>query len=120
VPIALTSGSAPRTAQGTSFIDPQSNLRRCRPIRSCLVPPDDIFSRGLAQLVVVLPVTTKNRNIPLRVAIIAPEGGLKMKSYVMPEMIRSISISRLTARLGKITANTMALIEANVQVLLGF
>jgi mRNA-degrading endonuclease toxin of MazEF toxin-antitoxin module len=43
-----------------------------------------------------------------------------MKSYVMPEMIRSISISRLTARLGKITANTMALIEANVQVLLGF
>jgi mRNA interferase MazF len=73
-----------------------------------------------AELVVVLPVTSKSRNIPLRIQLNPPEGGLRMISYVMPEMIRSMSLRRLTQRLGAVPPEKMATVEAHVQNLLGF
>ncbi|MBW7865909.1 MAG: type II toxin-antitoxin system PemK/MazF family toxin [Candidatus Hydrogenedentes bacterium] len=87
--------------------------------RPCLVFSDNLFNHGPAELVVVLPVTSKNRGIPLRVPVEPPEGGLKMTSYVMPEMIRSISVRRLVRRLGKISDGTLRTVEEHVCVVLG-
>lgn len=86
--------------------------------RPCLVLSADMFNHGPAELVVVLPITSKQRGIPLRVPLEPPEGGLKQTSYVMPEMIRSISVRRLARRLGTIRSKTMLLIEAHVRALL--
>jgi mRNA interferase MazF len=87
--------------------------------RPCLVLSDDLFNHGPAELVVVLPITSKNREIPLRVPVDPPEGGLKVASYVMPEMIRSISVRRLVRRLGAIGPARMQLVETHVRAVLG-
>jgi mRNA interferase MazF len=87
--------------------------------RPCLVLSDDLFNHGPSELVVVLPVTSKNREIPLRVPVDAPEGGLKVTRYVMPEMIRSISVRRLVRRLGMVSPSKMRVVENHVRVVLG-
>jgi mRNA interferase MazF len=87
--------------------------------RPCLVLSVDSFNHGLAELVVVLPLTTSDRKIPLRIRVNPPEGGLRKISYIMPEMIRSISTSRLTARLGTVSTETMERAEEYVGILLG-
>lgn len=86
--------------------------------RPCLILSDDVFNHGPAELAVVLPVTSKRRDIPLRVPLDPPEGGLKQTSYVMPEMIRSISVRRLARRLGAVRPDVMAQVEAHVRALL--
>jgi mRNA interferase MazF len=86
--------------------------------RPCLIFSANLFNRGPAELVVVLPLTSKNRNIPLRIQVNPPEGGLKECSYIMPEMIRSVSVTRLTQRLGVISSDTMYQVEFNVRTLL--
>ena len=87
--------------------------------RPCLVFSDDVFNHGPSELVVVLPITSKNREIPLRVPVAPPEGGLKATSYVMPEMIRSISVGRLVRRLGALSHAKMRLVETHVRIVLG-
>ena len=87
--------------------------------RPCLVISDDLFNHGPAGLVIVLPFTSRYRDISLRIPIEPPEGGLKVRSYLMPEMIRSISTSRLKVRWGKVDSRTLARAEEHVRILLG-
>ncbi|HPO12282.1 MAG TPA: type II toxin-antitoxin system PemK/MazF family toxin [Candidatus Hydrogenedentes bacterium] len=87
--------------------------------RPCLVLSEDVFNHGPSELVVVLPLTSKKHDIPLRIAIEPPEGETKRNSYIMPEMIRSISSARLLEYWGKIDGNTMRRVEEHVRILLG-
>lgn len=87
--------------------------------RPALVVSVDMFNRGPAELVVVLPITTKEKGVPLHVRIDPPEGGVKETSFIKCEDIRSISTQRLAVRLGIVSARTMALVEDRVRVLLG-
>ena len=86
--------------------------------RPCLVLSDDVFNQGPAELVVLAPLTSRDRQIPLRLAIDPPEGGLTMRSFVMPEMIRSVSVHRLSHRLGSIRPDSMSAVETRIRVLL--
>lgn len=86
--------------------------------RPCLIVSDDLFNHGPAGLVVVLPVTSRNRGIPLHVALTPPEGGLKMPSVIMPEMVRSVSVARLGKRLGKVSPSTLEHVAARLAALL--
>ncbi|HDQ41727.1 MAG TPA: type II toxin-antitoxin system PemK/MazF family toxin [Desulfonatronum sp.] len=88
--------------------------------RPGLVISDDIFNTGPAGLVVILPLTAKNKNIPLHERIAPPEGGLKEVSYVKCEDIRSISQQRLLARIGKVREERLRAIEDKVKILLSF
>ncbi|MDK2888931.1 MAG: mRNA interferase MazF [Thermoanaerobacter sp.] len=87
--------------------------------RPALVISVDMFNSGPAELVVVLPITTKDKGIPLHVRIDPPEGGVKETSFVKCEDIRSVSTERLTVRLGRVSRDVMALVEDRVRVLLG-
>ena len=87
--------------------------------RPCVVLSDDLFNHGPAELVVVLPITSRDRGIPLRVPLEPPEGGVRMASFVMPEMIRSISTRRLASRIGVISSATMGVVEEHVKAVLG-
>jgi mRNA interferase MazF len=87
--------------------------------RPCLVLSDDTFNQGPAELVVVLPITSRQRDVPIRVAILPPEGGLKVESFVMPEMVRSISTLRLFRRMGRLAPKTLATVENHIRILLG-
>ncbi len=88
-------------------------------MRPALVISVDIFNQGGAELVVVIPVTSKAKGIPLHVEIAPPEGGLTMTSYVKCEDVRSISTSRLVRHLGKVSPTTIENVEDRLRILLG-
>lgn len=86
--------------------------------RPALVVSVDLFNNGHAGLVVVLPITTKDKGIPFHMEIYPPEGGLTEKSFIKCEDIRSISKERLLSIAGKVTSLTMEAVEDRIRILL--
>jgi mRNA interferase MazF len=89
--------------------------------RPALIISDDQFNNGPAGLVVVVPLTTRERQrIPLRVLIDPPDGGLRERSWALCEAVRSISTGRLVedTPLGTVAARTLATVEHRVRALL--
>lgn len=87
--------------------------------RPALVVSADAFNRGPAGLVVVIPMTTKDKGIPLHVRIDPPEGGTKERCFIKCEDVRSISKERLVNRWGTISPKPMADVEDRLRILLG-
>lgn len=88
--------------------------------RPVLIFSVDEFNEGPAELVVVMPLTSTIRPIPLHVVVQPPEGGLKVQSRILTDSIRSISKERLRERWGEVSPATMAAVESRVRTLLGF
>lgn len=86
--------------------------------RPALIFSVDIFNSGPAELVVVIPVTTRDKKIPMQVRVLPPEGGLKEASFIKCEDIRSISKDRLVARLGSASRVTLQAVELRIRTLL--
>ena len=86
--------------------------------RPALVLSFDRFNHGPAGLVVVLPITSKNKGQPLHVAVNPPESGLTLPSFVKIDDIRSLSKQRCKQFLGEVSARTMAEVEKRVRILL--
>jgi mRNA interferase MazF len=55
----------------------------------------DLFNQGASGLVVVLPVTSKDKGIPFHIKVEPPEGGVKMPKFYQVRG-RKINISRTT------------------------
>lgn len=87
--------------------------------RPVLVFSVDEFNQGPAELVVVLPITSTIRPIPLHIVVQPPEGGLKVQSRILTDAIRSIGKERLVERWGQVSPETMAVVEEWVRTLLG-
>lgn len=84
-----------------------------------LIISNDIFSRGPAGLVFVLPLTRTERRIPAHISIDPPEGGVKERSYVLCDAIRSISKDRLTGSAwGKVSPETMERVGEMLRILM--
>jgi len=88
-------------------------------VRPALVLSVDGFNSSLAELVAVLPITSKPRALRTRIEIRPTEAGLKVVSYVICEQVRTISTGRLVKMSGAVTAETMTAVEGVVRVLLG-
>lgn len=86
--------------------------------RPALVVSEDLFNRGPAGLVIVLPITSTIRAIPSHVRVVPPEGGLRTESAVLCDAVRSISVRRLSARWGAVTRATMDRVEDALRILL--
>lgn len=86
--------------------------------RPVLIISDDTFNSGLAELIICLPITSNDRNIPAHIRISPPDGGLKTKSVVLCDAIRSISKERLNTRLGIISESKIKEIEKVLKILL--
>jgi len=87
--------------------------------RPVLVLSVDPFNSGPAELVIVLPLTSKDRGVSSHVPVQPPEGGLKARSVILCEAIRSISRDRLEKRWGTVAPGTLALVEDRIRILLG-
>jgi len=85
--------------------------------RPALVVSTNAFNNGPAGLVLVLPLTTRERQVPLHVAVDPPNGGVNERSFVMCEMIRSISTDRLIRRFGAVDEPTMRTVEDRLRIL---
>ena len=88
-------------------------------LRPGLIISVDPFNHGPASLVVVLPITSKHKGIPLHVPVTPPDGGLSQPSYVKCEDIRAVSKERLARRLGSVSDEVLAGVEERLQLLLG-
>jgi len=51
----------------------------------------DTFKHGPAELIVVIPLASKRKGIPLYIRISPLEGALTMESYAKREDLRSVS-----------------------------
>lgn len=87
--------------------------------RPCLIISVDLFNQGTSGLVVVLPVTSKDKGIPFHVTVEPPEGGVKIQSFIKCEDVRSISVERLEKRWGTVSSETLALVEDSLRILMG-
>lgn len=88
-------------------------------VRPGLVISVDQFNDCPAELVVLLPITTKEKRIPFHVRVVPAESGLKEISFIKCEDIRSVAKERLTKRLGCISRDTFDAVEDRLRILLG-
>lgn len=88
--------------------------------RPCLILSADQFNRGPAGLLIVVPLTSKKRNIPFHVDVYPPAGGLSVASFIMCEQVRSISVHRLINYIGEVTDSTLYAVEDILKMLLDF
>jgi mRNA interferase MazF len=86
--------------------------------RPVLVVSTDPFNECAAEVVVVLPLTSKHKGIGWHVLVEARGSGLRTDSYVMCDAIRSISKERLTRRVGEATPGVMSDVAKRLRVLL--
>lgn len=86
--------------------------------RPGLIISGDPFNHGPAGLVLIIPITTKDKGIPFHVAINPPEGGISKTSFIKCEDIRSISTERLSKCLGKVSFETLKAVEDRLKILL--
>jgi len=87
--------------------------------RPGLVVSLDEFNHGPAGLVIIIPLTSKQKGIPLHVEVQPPEGGLKQQSFIKCEDMRSVAKERLVEQWGKVTQRTLAEAEDRLRLLLG-
>lgn len=86
--------------------------------RPCLILSANKFNHGKAELVIVVPITTKDKRIPSHVPISKGEAGLEEDSYIKCEEVRCISKQRLKKRWGAASPATMSKVEMIVRVVL--
>jgi mRNA interferase MazF len=87
--------------------------------RPALVVSVDLFNHGPAGLVILIPLTTRERGIPFHVRLEAADSGLSQISFAKCEDVRSVSRERLLRRVGQVSGDTMALVEDRLRILLG-
>jgi mRNA interferase MazF len=86
--------------------------------RPALVVSADEFNHGPAGLVILVPMTTTERGIPLHVRVDPPEGGLSRRSFIKCEDVRSVSEQRLVRHLGVVSPDTLALVADRLRIVL--
>ncbi len=87
--------------------------------RPALIISENIFNQSYADLVIVVPITSQNKNIRSHVFIPEGEGGLTPESFAKCEDVRSISKQRLVKRLGKVDKPIVEKIEEKLRFLMG-
>ena len=87
--------------------------------RPVVIVSTDLFNHGPAGLIFVLPLTRTERGIPLHIPVEPPEGGLREKSFILCDALRSISKERLGSRpFGKLSRTTIGRVESILRILM--
>ncbi|MGO8745556.1 MAG: type II toxin-antitoxin system PemK/MazF family toxin [Thermoguttaceae bacterium] len=86
--------------------------------RPALVVSADTFNAGFAGLVIVLPLTSKEKGVRSHVPVDPPEGGIRKRSFIKCEDVRSVAIERLNKCLGSVTPAAMRAVEFRLRILM--
>ena len=88
-------------------------------LRPYVVISADTYNQSHSELVIVIPITSKKRELYWDVKISPPEGGLKKKSYIICDQVRSLSVKRFAHKmLGILNNDTVSQIEERLKILL--
>lgn len=85
--------------------------------RPALVVSADQFNHGPAGLVIIVPLTTVARGVPLHVPLEPPEAGLRERSFAMCEQVRSLSHARLIESWGRARPATLREVTMRLRLL---
>ena len=113
--------ATPRPARGEIWYVELSHTRGHEQAdgRPALVISEDTFNYGPAGLIIILPITsTVRRDIPFRVLLKPPEGGVKVRSMIQCDQIRCVSKDRLGEPWGAVSSRTMTAVEDRLRILL--
>jgi mRNA interferase MazF len=86
--------------------------------RPAVVVSSNALNAGPSSLVIVVPLTRRDRGNPFNVPVEASERGVKNPSVALCDMVRSVSHERLSFRRGTVDAAALAEIEDRLLVLL--
>ena len=78
----------------------------------------DQLGTGPSDLAIVVPLTTTPQDNPIRPQIDPPEGGLRKRSWGLPDMVRSLDRNRLGERWGRLKPETVEQLAARVRLLI--
>jgi len=71
------------------------------------------------EMCVVFPITSRVRaDIPLRITMVSPEGGLRVPSQILCEQIRSVLHGRIGERWGAVHPSTMSEVQRILKLIL--
>jgi len=76
------------------------------------------LNRSPIGLSLAVPLTRTDFSNALHLEITPPEGGLREKSFAMPEQLRALSHERVTRRLGELRAVTLTELLRRCRLLL--
>lgn len=87
--------------------------------RPVLIVSADDFNASPAELVIILPLTSKDKGIRTHLPV-EPSGstGLRSRSFILAEQPRTISTERLSKRMGKVSAEVIEDVGHVLRVLL--
>jgi mRNA interferase MazF len=86
--------------------------------RPALVVSVDKFNRGPAELVVILPITSRDKGINTHVRVEPQARGLKEPSFIKCEEVRCVSKERFRELWGTVDPITMGEVEYRLRILL--
>ncbi len=88
-------------------------------VRPCLIVSVDPFNRSLADLVMGIPLTRRQRQAISHISIEPPEGGVQRASFIMCEQIFTLAHERLRQRWGTVSDRTMRVVEGQLRRIQG-
>lgn len=86
--------------------------------RPFVVVSIDQLNRSPLGLSLAVPLTRTDFANALHLEIAPPDGGLRERSFAMPEQLRSLAHERVTRRLGALRASTVAELLRRCRLLL--
>ncbi len=87
--------------------------------RPCLVIRADIYNQGQRGFAVIVPITSRARDLYWQIPLGISEGGLDKLSYIICDKVRSVSLQRFSPKsLGFVSDFTLAQVEERLKVLL--
>lgn len=87
--------------------------------RPCLIISSNRMNVLPIEMCVVLPITSRVRaDIPLRITMVPPEGGLQVPSQILCEQVRSVSHGCIRQRWGAVHPSTMSEVQRVLRLIL--
>jgi mRNA interferase MazF len=86
--------------------------------RPFVVVSVDQLNRSPLGLSLAVPLTRTDFASPLHLEILPPEGGLRERSFAMPEQLRTLAHERVTQRLGQLRGPTLTELLRRCRLLL--
>lgn len=87
-------------------------------VRPVLVISGNRYNALPSKLAIILPITTRNRNIAFHLLVHPPEAGLRKVSYVLADQPRALSTSRFMERWGVVANETLQEVRDLVRLFL--
>lgn len=87
--------------------------------RPCLVVSPNTFNQGPSELAVVIPITSKYKNLSWLVPLESEDSGLPVRSYIIGNQVRTVSLKRFSGScLGNAPARVLIQVEQRLRILL--